>query len=131
MTFSQANTNNFMLAVQWEIETGDRIADSAIIMKAKRPSSGYENFSVNVNYSEYTTNENDALTEYTDYGVVALPESYSINGNPTPLIIFCQGSGERTGIDTNPLSNYGWEYFLAKGYAVMDMNGISAAWGTA
>ncbi len=105
---------------------------------AERPKKGYENFSVKVNY--YTEDNDkvqpgirqDGVTTYSDHGVIALPENYSTDPNsPTRLIILCQGTGERTGAQTNPLGNHGWKYFLAKGYAVLDMNGMAPAWGQA
>lgn len=105
---------------------------------AERPAKGYENFSVDVNYfledNDKTSSglKQDGIKLYKDYGVIALPENYSTDpANPTRLIILCQGTGERTGATTNPLNNHGWKYFLAKGYAVMDMNGMATGWGSA
>ncbi|MBP3425964.1 MAG: hypothetical protein J6K81_04520 [Rikenellaceae bacterium] len=105
---------------------------------AERPAKGYENFSVSVNYfledNDKTSSgiKQDGSKLYTDYGVIALPENYSTDpANPTRLIILCQGTGERTGATTNPLNYHGWKYFLAKGYAVMDMNGMATGWGSA
>ena len=100
-----------------------------------RPEKGYENFSVFVNYYQENNTGNsgsvqDGNKPYSDYGVIALPENYTTDpASPTRLVILCQGTGERTGATTNPLSNHGWEYLLAKGYAVMDMNGMSEQWG--
>ena len=102
---------------------------------AARPEKGYENFSVSVNYyrednTGTSISVQDGNRPYSDYGVIALPESYTTDASaPTRLIILCQGTGERTGVATNPLGNHGWEYLLAKGYAVMDMNGMSEQWG--
>lgn len=96
----------------------------------------YENFSVKVNYNEEDLINNsptelqDTPNYYDDWGVIALPENYSAFGKPTRLIIFCQGTGERVNSETNPIPNFGWKYLLAKGYAVMDMNGMSSEWGT-
>ncbi|MBR2332725.1 MAG: hypothetical protein IKA60_00120 [Rikenellaceae bacterium] len=105
---------------------------------AERPTKGYENFHVEVNYyaedndKTQSTIKQDGSKTYWDYGVIALPENYSTDPNsPTRLIILCQGTGERTGASTNPLGNHGWEYFLAKGYAVLDMNGMAPSWGQA
>ena len=107
---------------------------------AERPAKGIENFSVQVNYyledNDKTSAgvKQDGIKTYKDYGVIALPENYSTDPNkPTRLIILCQGTGERTGASTNPVSanNHGWKYFLAKGYAVMDMNGMAPEWGAA
>ena len=135
MTFSQASTSLYALAVQWEFELKanlkDFIPDLISGIKSERPVSGYENFSVSVNYSDYTSNGNDSVSSYADYGVVALPTTYKSAGTPTKLIILCGGSGQRIGSNTNPLSFQGWEYYLAKGYAVMDVNGVSTAWASA
>ncbi len=105
---------------------------------APRPDKGYENFSVFVNYYEENltgtspSSVQDGRKPYADYGVIALPENYTTDpASPTRLIILCQGTGERTGAGTNPLNNHGWAYLLAKGYAVMDMNGMSQQWGQA
>ena len=99
---------------------------------AERPENGLENFSVEVNYhATMDTKKDNGKLMYTDYGVLALPTNYDPSGEPTRLIILCQGTGERTGADTNPLSNHGWSYFLSKGYAVMDMNGMAPEWGAA
>ena len=131
LTFTSSSTYKMVLAAQWEIETGDRIVDSVVAVKNERPSSGYHNFAVSVNYYDYTNNTADSESLYTDYGVIGLPTNYTPTGTPTKLIILCGGSGDRISANTNPLSFQGWEYYLAKGYAVMDMNGVSQAWATA
>ncbi len=107
-----------------ETEIEDRVSR---IKKAERSENGLDNFFVEVNYHEST----EGKLMFTDYGVLALPTNYTPDGEATRLIIFCQGTGERTGADTNPLNNHGWAYFLSKGYAVLDMNGMSTEWGTA
>ena len=89
-----------------------------------------DNFSVDIDYgidetSDYTT------TKYKDYGVLYLPTNYAKDNNKTRLIIFCQGTGERIGSTNDPINNHGWKYFLGKGFAVMDMNGMSSDWGSA
>lgn len=89
-----------------------------------------DNFSVDIDYgidetSDYTT------TKYKDYGVLYLPTNYAKDDNKTRLIIFCQGTGERIGSTNDPINNHGWKYFLGKGFAVMDMNGMSSDWGSA
>lgn len=102
--------------------------------KAERPAAGYENFSVKINYADEdnlsnSTNVQAGKNFKTDYGVIALPQNYTPNGTPTRLIIFCQGTGERITDNTNPMNNFGWQYFIKKGYAVLDMNGMSTEWG--
>lgn len=96
-----------------------------------RPENGYENFKVSVNYfkdiSSDTPTDNvlDGNIIYDDYCVIALPNTYKASGEKTRLIIHCGGTGNRIAEDTNPLKYPGWTYFLEKGYAVMDCNGIA------
>ncbi len=60
-----------------------------------------------------------------DYGIIALPETYSNTGEPTRLIIFCHGAAVNypssvsrfVDTDINP------EYWLKEGYAIMDIEG--------
>lgn len=87
------------------------------------------NFNVDVDYN--IDNPTTTDVKYKDYGVIYLPKNYAKDGKKTRLIIFCQGTGERISENTNPINNHGWQYFLNKGYAVMDMNGMSSDWGTA
>ena len=89
-----------------------------------------DNFSVDIDYGIDETSDYTA-TKYKDYGVLYLPTNYAKDGNKTRLIIFCQGTGERIGPTNDPINNHGWKYFLGKGFAVMDMNGMSSDWGSA
>ena len=144
-----SETNSVVGVVDGEKEVTFHFSDGSSIAVSKggsgrtfaeRPAKGIENFSVQVNYyledNDKTSAgvKQDGIKTYKDYGVIALPENYSTDPNkPTRLIILCQGTGERTGASTNPVSadNHGWKYFLAKGYAVMDMNGMAPEWGSA
>ena len=145
-----SETNSVVGVVDGEKEVTFHFSDGSSIAVSKggngrtfaeRPAKGIENFSVQVNYyledNDKTQSgvKQDGIKTYKDYGVIALPENYSTDPNkPTRLIILCQGTGERTDATTNPLSNdnyHGWKYFLAKGYAVMDMNGMAPEWGSA
>ena len=144
-----SETNSVVGVVDGEKEVTFHFSDGSSIAVSKggngrtfaeRPAKGIENFSVQVNYyledNDKTQSgvKQDGIKTYKDYGVIALPENYSTDPNkPTRLIILCQGTGERTGASTNPVSadNHGWKYFLAKGYAVMDMNGMAPEWGSA
>ena len=70
----------------------------------------------------------NADTRCVDTGVVVMPNNYSINGTPVPLVIFCHGSTE--GNDFVSRSSTGEHFmvseFLAKnGYAVADCSGIT------
>lgn len=89
-----------------------------------------DNFYVEVDYNVDET-EDYTNVKFKDYGVLYLPKNYAKDNKLTRLIIFCQGTGERINSTTDPINNHGWRYFLSKGYAVMDMNGMSYDWGTA
>ena len=57
-----------------------------------------------------------------DYGVLAIPKTYSNIGKPTRLIIFCHGaSAHYTASSTR--FGYDVDYWLNEGYAVMDIEG--------
>jgi hypothetical protein len=117
----------------YELYSAENIIDMANGYSA-RPSGGYENFSVSVNYYEENlasnaSSVNDTAHYYTDYGAIALPSNYTPS-KPTRLVILCGGTEERIAAATNPMNYYGWSYLTAKGYAVMDMNGMSSSWGT-
>ena len=117
------------------IKTKNFDSRNITVNKAARPLNGIENFTVKVNYQntycEIGISENELIDssvyEYDDYCVVGIPENYSSSGTPVRLIIHCGGTGERIFSSTNPITSHfhGWEYFLAKGYAVLDCNGIS------
>lgn len=116
-----------------KVVLGDE-ADIKDFMISKEDSMQCENFSVKVNYHEQGLTGDtvqDGVTDYDDYGVILLPKNYDPYGKEIPLVIFCQGTGERIGPTTNPINNFGWKYLLSKGYAVMDMNGMATGWGTA
>jgi len=62
-----------------------------------------------------------------DHGILALPSTYTPDGEPTRLIIFCHGAGKKIkrGATGFPSGEYGVDpdYWLSEGYAVMDMDG--------
>ena len=67
----------------------------------------------------------DELQYGIDHGILALPESYTNDGKPTRLIIYCHGAavnyaGDGTRFDSTDLIP---EYWLSEGYAIMDMDG--------
>lgn len=70
----------------------------------------------------------DKNTRCVDTGVIMMPENYSIDGNPIPLVLFFHGSTE---IDEfvdkgNTREDFKVAQFLAKcGYAVADCSGIT------
>ena len=75
--------------------------------------------------NDTTWNQQDTPNWLADYGLLALPETYSNIGKPTRLIIYCHGSGVYyTSNSTRfPSTDFRPEYWLAEGYAVMDMDG--------
>lgn len=96
-----------------------------------RPSDGYQRIAVAVRVTEPSSceQETDAVqdngTIECDYGVLALPERYQPVGLATRLIIYCHGAAVNyvssvTRFDTQDLEP---EYWLAEGYAVMDIEG--------
>ena len=99
---------------------------------ADRPSSGYEEFTVSVDTSAPDTDGTalslqDTQTFENDKGKIYLPTSYSATGNPTRLIIHCHGASQNYNNGTvfpKASSLVTIDYLLAKGYAVMDVNGL-------
>jgi len=65
------------------------------------------------------------IRKYMDCGVLLLPESYSMDNLPTRLIISCHGAGGSTTMEDSQIETQTiTKYFLANGYAVMDVNGL-------
>ena len=99
---------------------------------ADRPANGYEEFTVSVDTSVPDTDGTalslqDTQTFENDKGKIYLPSSYSATGNPTRLIIHCHGASQNYNNGTvfpKASSLVTIDYLLAKGYAVMDVNGL-------
>lgn len=99
---------------------------------ADRPANGYEEFTVSVDTSVPDTDGTalslqDTQTFENDKGKIYLPTSYSATGNPTRLIIHCHGASQNYNNGTvfpKASSLVTIDYLLAKGYAVMDVNGL-------
>lgn len=68
----------------------------------------------------------DEKRDYTDYGVLILPDSYSEDKNsPTRMVINCHGAGGTISTDDSQIEHQTLtKYLLANGYAVMDVNGL-------
>ena len=94
---------------------------------------GYHRISVIVNVTNPTCCDtetsdgtvNDSPELLPDYGVICLPPTYTNTGTPTRLIIYCHGAAVNyadnvTRFNTQDLEP---EYWLAEGYAVMDIEG--------
>lgn len=75
--------------------------------------------------NEETNTVQDVTTFGIDFGLLALPESYTNEGNPTRLIIYCHGAGTNysKNITRFPDEVLLPEYFLSEGYAILDMDG--------
>lgn len=98
-----------------------------------RPSNGYHRICVMVNVSDArcsdatTSSVQDEIDLKPNYGVIALPTTYSNTGKPTRLIIYCHGAithftfNNSTGFNTS--EHVDPAYWLAEGYAVMDIDG--------
>lgn len=67
----------------------------------------------------------DNPTRGFDYGVIAIPESYTNTGEATRLIIYCHGAAVNYSDNTTRFNTVDLEpdYWLAEGYAVMDVEG--------
>ena len=67
----------------------------------------------------------DASQIKPDYGVICLPTQYSPTGKPTRLIIYCHGAAVNYADNVSRFDSQDLEpdYWLAEGYAVMDVEG--------
>ena len=101
------------------------------VFNVRSTDDGYQRIAVAVDVTDpnscdqETDDVQDSGTTERDYGVIVLPERYNNVGEPTRLIIYCHGAAV----------NYGWsntrfntqdlepQYWLAEGYAVMDVEG--------
>ena len=97
-----------------------------------RPSdSGYMKVMVPVRVTDPTCCDEETSTVQDDsqilpdYGVICLPEQYSHNGKPTRLIIYCHGAAVNYADDASRFNSVDLDptYWLAEGYAVMDVEG--------
>lgn len=100
-------------------------------VKNVRNEDGYQPLMVpvnvaNVNASDSKTNDVQDFEEILpDYGLLALPATYSNTAEPTRLIIYCHGAGVNyvNNVSVFPPSDIRPEYWLSEGYAVMDIEG--------
>lgn len=74
---------------------------------------------------EETSTVQDASQILKDYGVICLPTQYSNTGKPTRLIIYCHGAAVNYATNVSRFNSVDLEpdYWLAEGYAVMDVEG--------
>ena len=100
--------------------------------KSGKPSSGYEDFTIAVDTSVANTDSStlalqDSQNYENDNGRIYLPSSYNADGKPTRLIIHCHGASQNYNNSTafpKSSSLVTVDYLLAKGYAVLDVNGL-------
>lgn len=91
-------------------------------------------FSVKVNcYLPDESAQTDQLQDYTEYyedsGFLILPDAYTDSGTPTRLVINCHGAGGTVTTDDSQVEHQViTQYLAANGYAVMDVNGLPAAY---
>lgn len=110
----------------------DNIIGENLLDKAVAPAVGYQDFTVSVDTGVAdTVSETLALQDSqvfeNDKGRIYLPATYSQYGKPTRLIIHCHGASQNYNNGTVfPASSMHitLDYLLAKGYAVMDVNGM-------
>lgn len=96
-----------------------------------RPNNGKARISLLVNVSNRDCANDDSQEiqdnpqYYPNYGAVELPENYSVDGEPTRLIIYSHGASIHYNINTAGLNtgDVEPEYWLKEGYAVMDVDG--------
>ena len=109
------------------------IEDNAGSIKIGEPNQTYH-FSVKANChladnESNTTSLQDDENLYDDYGVIMLPSNYKKNGEPVRLIIGCHGAGGDVTVDDAQIEHSTlYQYLVANGFAVMDMNGLPQAW---
>ena len=127
-----AADNTFATQIPMErIAIEGTFEDNWDVFNTRSSDSGYQRIAVAVNTTDPNScdDETDGMqdegTMERDYGVVVLPANYQNIGEPTRLIIYCHGAAV----------NYGWSntrfdsddllpgYWLAEGYAVMDVEG--------
>ncbi len=73
-----------------------------------------------------TNDVQDAGELKPDYGRIYLPKTYTNTGEPTRLIIYCHGAAvnySSSTIDTDEAADLEPDYWLAEGYAILDVEG--------
>ncbi len=97
-----------------------------------RPSDeGYIHLTIPVNVADATASDTgdwklkDNMNILADHGLLVLPKTYSNIGKPTRLIIYAHGAGVNYSSSQSrfPSSDCLPAYWLAEGYAVMDIEG--------
>lgn len=120
------------------VELESRWGDGDVEEFLERPSDdGYTNltFPVRINTCTQPDHVTSSITtEFTDsvnWGVLHLPETYSANGKPTPLILYIHGAAERynnSSVRFGTKVRYSPEW-SSMGYAQMDVDMIPLLYG--
>ena len=92
-----------------------------------RPQSGVVNFQVDINthisdVESQTTNKQDNEVILKDWGILLLPDNYTVGGDSIRLIITCHGTGTYINSNTNASNIIASSFWLSQGYALLDMN---------
>lgn len=114
-----------------DIELTGNFADKWDMFNNRPLDSGYQRIVARVRVTDPTCCDNttdsvqDSGEILIDYGIIALPSQYSNIGKPTRLIIYCHGAAVNYAADVIRFNAVDLEpdYWLAEGYAVMDIEG--------
>lgn len=138
------HTNTAFVKVQMLIDsvsyTGDakttlkvegKFPDEWDVFNVRSSDYGYKNITVAVRVTDPTCcdTETDSVQDASqilpDYGVICLPTQYTNTGKPTRLIIYCHGAAVNYATSATRFNSQDLEpqYWLAEGYAVMDIEG--------
>ena len=101
------------------------------VFNVRNLDSGYQNIAVSVRVTDPTCCDEETSTVQddsqilSDYGVICLPDRYSNTGKPTRLIIYCHGAAVNYSSGANRFNSVDLDptYWLAEGYAVLDIEG--------
>lgn len=101
------------------------------VFNVRTKDSGYQHMAVSVRVTdptccdEVTNSVQDASQILTDHGVICLPSRYTNTGRQTRLIIYCHGAAVNYADNATRFNAQDLEpqYWLAEGYAVMDIEG--------
>lgn len=134
-SLSDANGNTALVLFDGHIKTKN--FDSSKILPAKKTNQRETYFKtkvdcVQMNASSYdATDPNSYVSQaiYDDNAVLILPESYTPQGKPTRLIIYCKQGNRQITDSSNPIfesNNMGniFHFLVTRGYAVLAADGV-------
>lgn len=108
-----------------------KFSDDWDVYNVRPVDSGYHRIQTLVNVTNPTCCDSetsvvqDSCNYLVDYGLICLPSTYTNTGKPTRLIIYCHGAAVNYADNVTRFNSVDLEpdYWLAEGYAVMDMEG--------